>query len=773
MERIHGEPNFSQEDIEAIINDRGQGVGTTGQPRANVVNDRREVARPVEQRRIDHINRHFPGLRAPGTAPPAQQQFREQQQQTQWRLWRQIFDVWHQNLRPQLTIQELITLALLGQQDRTADDEEIVAWLENNFPWFQNHRYAPPGLGLFGRQIFPETVRQYLSRLAYTYDGPFVPVDPGTRGRGDLYARQFRRRVVYLRPGQENQIFRRYYTYGRGSNNRVQSPGRWYSSQLAPGPGGTPQLPNLPTEIILIILRYLLKYPDPIHICAQETSSTASLRLFLPAPSWMRDADESHRGNLYYHNAYHYGYFLPPLSEILAIGDACSGWDRLASEVFFGDNTFVVLRENEYWDFRPVPFIAGRFLEEIGPLGREFLRNFVWYWHVNRLHRQQLATAVRHLGEGRNINTTIYIDVWSLDDEELRNLYLTPAFQELSRFLDPNRINVMVSEPIEHLGSWLLRGITRRRHIRVSDRSIVDQPLAPDTLARRADLRDIARRYGYEAETGRFPDRRRPEDWTALAEVVSQLMQEDYDIPDDEGHRPYFTERGSGFESSATDDDVEYPYSLFGSLSQSHAATDTTTDSGVSRNPASSGPFVPMPGPPPPAAHNNFANPHLQMSPHAAQDGSSTSYLQLPFPAAPYSSSSSWYLQRPAALAEDSVVSPYLRPVPAEEANDPLLEYEDDSEAPEAVQMHNNLVSLQRRAFSEQRAREDRERQDAANRATSDAARSRENAQTGESRIVWTPPANRRAAPALAECMEPPLEDDDSAGAEPGAGFQW
>jgi hypothetical protein len=207
---------------------------------------------------------YLPGLNAPRTLHSSEQPFRRKLARPYSFLYRHVFDtmgLFHSwALRPELNLGQLITLALLGRDDRIADIREMAEWIIQCYPWFYSRAYVDWEGDATGRPVTLEDhIRAYLRQHSQHFDSIFSPVDSASRRRGQAYANNNANEVRYLPPGAENFVFRDF--FAEPVNQMTMRPLPW-----APSLNPTPLHQfNMLAQIQREVLRHAVVFSGTIN----------------------------------------------------------------------------------------------------------------------------------------------------------------------------------------------------------------------------------------------------------------------------------------------------------------------------------------------------------------------------------------------------------------------------------------------------------------------------------------------------------------------------
>ncbi|KAF2818802.1 hypothetical protein CC86DRAFT_388721 [Ophiobolus disseminans] len=395
------------------------------------------------------LDRHFPGLNAPRTLKSSDQLFRREMARPMSRLYLRIFAFIGSNvlLRPELSLEQLITLALLHREDRTADIAEMTRWIESVYPWFaSNRRFEDGTTGQL--TTLNEHIHTYFQRSYWHTDNTFLTVDPATRGRGDIYEYYSGSNVRYLPPGAENQIFLEFFDQPNHATNQPlpRTPGVDSATVI-----------SMPEEILLEVFRYLLVYSGSIYVIPSVRFNVGQ-RYFVDYPAWTAPATGTNYVGLGELSIETPEWIPARWIEMNQSLFLIRPFRDLACRTFFGLNTFTIMPDRpDYpghptkWEFAMqdcLPRLGGFFTEQwlnsLGNTNLGFLRRITIYLHFNDRQRRRIGALLLRLSNNAHPpQITLVIDTVLLTST-YPNPEIIPGMAVLRRFRHLHHIIVIV-----------------------------------------------------------------------------------------------------------------------------------------------------------------------------------------------------------------------------------------------------------------------------------------------------------------------------------------
>ncbi|KAF2704912.1 hypothetical protein K504DRAFT_448993 [Pleomassaria siparia CBS 279.74] len=384
------------------------------------------------------------------------------------------------DFRPDFSVVQLITLALLGHPDQEADDDEIMAWIKKYFPGFGNVQYKDiSGKRPSGWGTIEDHVRGVLIRNGNFFDSVFIPLNPAIRQRGPAYEQEYTGRFWSLPSGYENHVFETLYS--------VPCPGSswfWRHSPLR-RKDQEAVLEDMPDELKVKILRYVLDFRG-FSVCPVLRTHRAetNVRVDIKKPDWaIRPKDLMIYANSEVHDPY---WQIEPLTELLNISCA-TGVGQIAYQILFSGNNFILedLAMFGWIKRRPKP-AAVTWLQSLNADQRKWLDNVdVVIGYDSPSRNVYMDQVFRRLGESvalRNLKVRINVD--NLPEKQTEFIYQIPGYSVLSTFrgMDEKTLEIVISGDFDDTTAkdQLKRLLVRNRC--PQHEAIPKQPAALETI---------------------------------------------------------------------------------------------------------------------------------------------------------------------------------------------------------------------------------------------------------------------------------------------------
>jgi hypothetical protein len=400
--------------------------------------------------------------------------------------------------RPDLSLRQLLTLALIARPDRTANQEELVRWLERRYPWYV-HGVFRDTEGSTHRSTLRKHVGAFLDQMAGSHDRDFEPINPSTHTHEEgTYVGDNPGLVWHLLPGQENSIL------------------------INPVPPA--RLLALPPELHLKVLDEYLAYPGTLY-ATQEGNEVHYYTECSNSPEWLAYYSATTRFDGIARDVYLLR--RGPLTDPFTFAESVWGIE-LATDAFFRNNTIAIgNRAINGYQIREANAFQNGPLSKIGERGRRNLSKVDFDLIINGggvgQRHSDIDQAFRLLGQSQYLKElTLRLELYGgalLAARQHRFRHI-PGFQILPRFRGISQFTLIVTSthPLQAapLGpeSWIevaeerLRSRITQPILRLdgSRQALRDRPKEPSTLMSygKDKLYEIARPYGFDPNTSRL-----------------------------------------------------------------------------------------------------------------------------------------------------------------------------------------------------------------------------------------------------------------------------